>query len=109
MGKHNKTEFNEFKELKHLINCKPVDIKLLKQELSNNYYNDALTSMASLRRHLSDDFEENFFGRSARRFFGTTKYKFSKKYLTVTCVNADNREVIYDIIWEGDNLSLRVE
>jgi hypothetical protein len=107
-GKHNQTEFNAFIELRNLIDAKPNDIKLLKTELAENYYQQRLTSMSSLRSHLDDTFEANFFGRSTRSFFGTTKYKFSKRHLTVTCVNDGNREVIYDIIWERDDLSLRV-
>ena len=102
-----KKEWRLFKNLRHLIDCNPIDKKLLKQELSNNYFQERLKSVADVRAHMSEREVEHFFGRSARLFFGTTKYKFSKKDMTITCINVhtrSNKESVYEILGEVNNL-----
>ena len=106
MSLHNEKNFKEFLKLKHLINCNPVDKSLLKKELAGNYY-FKIKTISDLRRHMSEDTERNFFGRSARNFFKTVKYKFSKKDFTVTCYNDNGmRQVVYQVIFSGENLTL---
>lgn len=106
-GKHNKKEFNEFMRLRKLIAGKPRDVTFLRQELSENYYHFALISLSALKRHMPDYFIDNFFGKATRKFFGTRKYAFSKKDMTVTCYN-EHTAPVYAIVWEGDDLSLRI-
>jgi hypothetical protein len=105
MSSHNKQNFERFLELRHLISCAPVDVALLKQELKENYYFQRIKTLADLKRHLSNEEEENFFGRSARRFFGTSKYKFSKRDFVLTCYNKHG-VATYRVYWSGENLSL---
>lgn len=95
-----KKEFKRFMELRHLISCNPLDKKLLKEELAKNYFQERLTSLSSLKSFMSPEHEENFFGSSARRFFKTRKYKFSKREMTVTAYNygsGELREAEYEI------------
>ena len=106
-GQHNKKNWKEFKRMKELIAGNPVDVKLLREEIKENYYNDALKSLADVKRHMSDEFEINFFGRETMKYFGPHKFKFSKKDLTVSCIFKDT-VVVYDIVWsdKDDNLEL---
>jgi hypothetical protein len=105
MNLHNKENFERFLELRHLISCQPADVALLKQELRENYYFQRIKTLADLKRHLSNEEEENFFGRSARRFFGTSKYKFSKRDFSLTCENK-HTTAVYRVYWCKGNLSL---
>ena len=107
MSLHNKENWNRFIELRHLISCNPIDKNLLKQELRDNYYQQRINSLSDLKCHMSNEFEENFFGSSARRFFNTKGYKFSKTNLTVTAMNCGGeRASHYEIVFCNDNLEL---
>lgn len=106
MNLHNENNWNEFKNLKHLIGCKPVDVKLLKEELKENYYQQRLNSLSDLRAHMDPDFEEKFFSRETRKFFGPHRIKFSKKDLMVYCEFSD-RTSSYEIIFNNGNLKLK--
>lgn len=78
-------KIKEIREKIELIQGNPADVKLLRQEL--NQLKDTafyFRSVADLRRSLCQVFEENFFNRSARRFFGDTKYRWSSKEQTLT-------------------------
>jgi hypothetical protein len=86
MSQHNEKNWKEFIRLRELIKGKPLDVQLLKKELKENYYQQRLNSLSDLRRHLSDEFEENFFSRATRNFFGPHKIKFSKRDLMVYCI-----------------------
>jgi hypothetical protein len=65
-----------------------------------------IKTIADVRRMMTAEEEENFFGRKARRFFGTTKVKFSKRNMTVTCVNRHG-EAVYNVVQDGFKVTLR--
>lgn len=79
-------EINCIRETIDLISSSPADIKLLRQELDSMkaWRGKYFDTIADLRRHLDESFETSFFSRSNKRFFGDTKYKWSKKYQTLT-------------------------
>jgi hypothetical protein len=65
-----------------------------------------IKTIADVRRMMTAQEEENFFGRKARKFFGTTKVKFSKKTMTVTCYNRHS-VAVYDVVQDGFKVTLR--
>ena len=105
MGLFTEENFKKFIELRHLIDCKPNDIKELKAELKENYFQQRLNSLSDLRGHMSSEFEGNFFSRKTRKFFGSHKITFSKKEMMVYCIFSD-RVASYEVVLRGDYLEL---
>lgn len=65
-----------------------------------------IKTLADVRRLMDAEYEERFFGRATKRFFGTTKYKFSKRNMTVTCVNRHG-DAVYSVVLVNGRLELK--
>lgn len=101
-------ELEAIRETIDLIDTQPADIKLLRQELealkSSFYYFGTLSDM---RRYLDREFEERFFSRTNKRFFGDMKYRWSKKYQRLTIEKSTSTAIYEPVMTSEGKVELR--
>jgi hypothetical protein len=101
-------EVQAIRETIDLIEGQPADIKLLRQELQalkhSFYY---FSTISDLRRYLDSDFEASFFSRANKRFFGDSKYKWSKKYQRLTIEKSTGTAIYEPVMTSEGKIELR--